>query len=130
MRARSPRANQVVAAVSAYVSGFEGHSYGGNLIQKNQFTNHIINIDNPNAIAFFYEKVTEVVKESPFKTEIFAEKMKNFFSAVAPVEEVPILTLGAKPFPSTNRTIEGHLGEGPRPRPSENSWRVVLLDWF
>lgn len=105
----------IMAVVGDYKTGWEGHSYGGNLIQEDRYTSDVLNPDQPGQVAFFYEKVTEVVKESPYKTEIFAVKMANFFSAASPVEEIPILTLGNNPYPSTKRTIGGYLIEGPRP---------------
>jgi ribose/xylose/arabinose/galactoside ABC-type transport system permease subunit len=95
-------------------TGWLGHSYGGNLFQEDGGDPNIIHTDSPNQIGFFFEKVSDDSNESPYKTEIFAEKIDDKLNVV-PNSEVKILGVQSPPLPSTVRTGGGFLIEGPRP---------------
>lgn len=89
-----------------------GHSYGGNLIQVGMMDQNVIHPDDAGEIAFFYDKVSDDTGNTPYKTEIFATKMREF-SALDP--EISIFQINHPPYPSLKRTVGGFLAEGPRP---------------
>lgn len=76
------------------------HAYG----------HHFITVDGIRYM--FYERVTEERNNTPWKTELFARKMKDAFTLTGP--EVSILRL-TKNWPRIRRSFGGTLAEGPRP---------------
>lgn len=78
-----------------------GHTYG----------HHFITADNGERY-MFYEKVTEDRNNTPWKTEIFARKMRDLFNLTGP--EIPILKLN-RIWDQARRSFGGSLVEGPRP---------------
>jgi hypothetical protein len=83
-----------------------GHCYGHHVVR-----------DEQGAPWIFYERcsVATLKRGRPFpaRTELFARRMLSPFEVEA--TEHLILGLGEAPYPSTARTIGGHLVEGPRP---------------
>lgn len=79
-----------------------GHNYGHQFIEDEKGESYI-----------FYEKVTEDLDQQPWKTELFARKMKS--SVKAEEREIPILVWGAQIWPALRRSFGGTLAEGPRP---------------
>ena len=106
-----------------------GHSYGGNLIQENSSSQQLIRPDEKAAIGFFFERVTEVKNDGPYKTEIFATELKNFSSTSAG-ETHKIFEISEKPFPSTVRVGNGYLAEGPRPLQLKLHGKKIFLVGF
>lgn len=90
-----------------------GHSYGGNLLQLGQEP-HLIRLDRKNEIAFFFEKVTDDKGNSPYKTEIFAIRMRGLEGSIPSTLKLlfPVTNSSA---PSFKRVGGGFLAEGPRP---------------
>lgn len=91
-----------------------GHAYGGNLFQVGQKDPNVVKPDEPGEIAFFYDKVSDDSFNSPYKTELFAIKMRTFEIA-DPASETPIFEINDPAYPSLERTVGGFLAEGPRP---------------
>jgi hypothetical protein len=91
-------------------SGWINHSYGGNLFQANMPAANVIRESAPTYL--FYEKVSHTQDGKPHKTEIFAKQLTGKGKSE---KEIPIFTIGDKPYPSNVRTIGGFLAEGPRP---------------
>lgn len=79
-----------------------GHNYGHHFIKDKNGQSYV-----------FYERVTEEKNGHPWKTEIFAKKMKNSFSTTGP--EISILKIPSQVWPSARRSFGGSLVEGPRP---------------
>ena len=77
------------------------HSYGHHFITDKNGVRYM-----------FYERVSEHRNNLPWKTEIFARRMKDAFTLEGP--EVQILKL-KKDWPSIRRSFGGVLAEGPRP---------------
>jgi simple sugar transport system permease protein len=141
----------VLAVVGTISTGWLGHSYGGNLLQVDAPAANVIQTDAAGEMAFFYEKVSEVKDNGPFKTEMFAVHMDSFDHA-EPSSEVKIFDLGANPYPSTERVgnsalIErsilsksvgpfrerignGYLVEGPRPFQIRLNGRRIFIVGF
>jgi ribose/xylose/arabinose/galactoside ABC-type transport system permease subunit len=122
-------ARDLSAIIGEVADNWMGHSYGGNLIQENSSTPNTIQADGSGAIGFFFEKVSEVRNGNPYKTEIFAVKMKNFDLA-DPASEVKIFEIGAKPYPATERVGNGYLVEGPRPFQVNFGGKAIYLVGF
>jgi simple sugar transport system permease protein len=141
-------ARDMAAVVGDYTTGWMGHSYGGNLIQVDAPAPNVIQTDAPGEIAFFYEKVSDVRDNGPYKTEIFAVHM-NSYDHADPKSEVKILELGDHPYPGTERVgnsniVEplrltgpsrervgnGYLAEGPRPIQINLNGRKLFIVGF
>lgn len=100
--------------VGSVANAWLGHSYGGNLFQVGQKDPNVVRPDEPGEIAFFYDKVSDDSFNSPYKTEIFAIKMRTFEYS-DPTTETPIFRINDPAYPSLKRTVGGFLAEGPRP---------------
>lgn len=79
-----------------------GHNYGHHFIK-----------DESGQTFVFYERVTEERNGHPWKTELFAMKMKNSFATFGP--EISILKIPHQVWPLARRSFGGSLVEGPRP---------------
>jgi Glycosyl hydrolases family 43 len=88
-----------------------GHNYGHQFIK-----------DQRGQTFVFYEKVTEERAGLPWKTEIFAKKMKDSWSTTG--EEISILKVPSSPWPSSRRSFGGSLLEGPRPFFSQGKYFI------
>lgn len=79
-----------------------GHNYGHHFIKDDKAQSYV-----------FYERVTEEKNGQPWKTELFAKKMKNSYTTTGP--EISILKIPSRIWPSARRSFGGSLVEGPRP---------------
>lgn len=72
---------------------------------------HFVKVSN-GEVFVFYERVSQEFDGKPWQTEIFARKIIDAWKASA--EEIPILKIPRRAWPSTKRSVGGTLVEGPR----------------
>ncbi|OFZ52921.1 MAG: hypothetical protein A2428_07315 [Bdellovibrionales bacterium RIFOXYC1_FULL_54_43] len=110
-------------------TGWLEHSYGGNFFQPESPDPSVIDVAHHGKTFFFYERVSEVRDDGPYKTEIFAREVAEP-GHPSSEPELDILRIERPPYPATRRSNGGYLIEGPRPIQIEVSGRKFFLIGF